>query len=80
MEAFIRKWGNSPALRLPSVGLAEAGYCLNQRVDIIISRARIVIRPIENKSFELKQLVEGINEQNQQTEIDYGRPVGKEIL
>jgi antitoxin MazE len=26
MEAVIRKWGNSPALRLPTAALKEAGY------------------------------------------------------
>jgi antitoxin MazE len=28
MEAVIRKWGNSPALRLPSAALKEAGFAL----------------------------------------------------
>ena len=30
MEAVIRKWGNSPALRLPSAALKQAGYTLEQ--------------------------------------------------
>jgi antitoxin component of MazEF toxin-antitoxin module len=28
MEAVIRKWGNSPALRLLSAALKEAGFAL----------------------------------------------------
>lgn len=33
MEAIIRKWGNSPALRLPTSVLKEAGYRLEQKVE-----------------------------------------------
>ena len=32
MEAVIRKWGNSPALRLPSAALKEAGFALELKV------------------------------------------------
>ncbi len=47
MEAVIRKWGNSPALRLPTNVLREASYELEQKVDLIVSRDRIVIQPSE---------------------------------
>ena len=33
MEALIRKWGNSPALRLPTTVLKEAGYHIEQKVE-----------------------------------------------
>ena len=45
MEAVIRKWGNSPALRLPTAVLKEAGYQLEQKVDLVVSRGRIIIQP-----------------------------------
>ena len=45
MEAVIRKWGNSPALRLPTALLKEAGYELEQKVDLVVSRGRIIIQP-----------------------------------
>ena len=47
MEAVIRKWGNSLALRLPATVLKEAGYQLEQKVDLIVSRGRIIIQPSE---------------------------------
>ena len=40
METVIRKWGNSPALRVPTAVLKEAGYQLEQKVDLVVSRAR----------------------------------------
>ncbi len=31
METVIQKWGNSPALRVPTAVLKEAGYQLDQK-------------------------------------------------
>ena len=80
MEAVIRKWGNSPALRLPSSALKEAGYVLEQKVELLVSRGRIVIQPSENVTYDLEQLVAGITAANSHSEISFGKPVGKEAF
>jgi antitoxin MazE len=46
--ATIRKWGNSPALRLPALALKEAGLSLQQKVTVTVSRGSIVIEPSEH--------------------------------
>ena len=46
MEAFIRKWGNSPALRLSNAALKQTVYTLEQKVGFV-SRGGIVIHPSE---------------------------------
>jgi antitoxin MazE len=78
MEAVIRKWGNSPALRLPSSALKEAGFALEQKVELIVSRGRIVIQPSENVPYSLDCLLAGITAGNAQAEVSFGAPVGKE--
>jgi antitoxin MazE len=80
MEAVIRKWGNSPALRLPSAALKEAGYALEQKVELIVSRGRIVIQPSENVTYSLDSLLAGITPANAHSELIFGAPVGKEAL
>lgn len=80
MEAVIRKWGNSPALRLPSAALKEAGYVLEQKVELVVSRGRIVIQPSENVNYSLDELLAGITAANAHGEISFGPPVGKETL
>ncbi|MFM1788641.1 MAG: hypothetical protein RLZZ166_1108 [Pseudomonadota bacterium] len=80
MEAVIRKWGNSPALRLPTAILREAGYQLEQRVDLIVSRGRIVIQPSEKVEYDLDALISGINAANLHEEASFGSPVGNEAL
>lgn len=80
MESVIRKWGNSPALRLPTAVLKEAGYQLEQRVDLVVSRGRIIIQPSKKIEYDLDTLVSGIHASNAHDEISFGRPVGKEAL
>jgi antitoxin MazE len=80
METVIRKWGNSPALRLPTSLLREAGYRLEQRVEVTVSRGRIVIQPVAKVEYDLDALVGGITDANSHDEVSFGRPVGKEAL
>ncbi len=80
MEAVIRKWGNSPAVRLPTNVLREAGYQLEQKVDLIVSRGRIVIQPSEKVEYDLDDLISGINSSNVHNEVSFGSPVGNEVL
>lgn len=80
MEAVIRKWGNSPALRLPTSVLKEAGYQIEQKVELIVSRGRIVIQPSEKVEYDLDALIGGINAANVHDEASFGSPVGNEAL
>jgi antitoxin MazE len=80
MQAVIRKWGNSPALRLPSAALKEAGYALEQKVELVVSRGRIVIQPSEQVTYSLDKLLAGITTDNSHGEFSFGKPVGKEAM
>ena len=74
MNAIIRKWGNSPAIRLPSAVLKAAGYRLNQRVELVVSRSRIDIRPSSTVEYDLEELVSGINADNIHAEVCFDEP------
>jgi antitoxin MazE len=80
MEAVIRKWGNSPALRLPVSALKEAALSLEQKVTIKVTRGRIVIEPSKQVAYDLNELLAGITTQNAHAEVGFGKPVGKEML
>jgi antitoxin MazE len=80
MEAVIRKWGNSPALRLPVSALREAELSLEQKVNIIVTRGRIVIEPIGKIEYDLNELLGCITIQNSHAEVSFGKPVGKEAF
>lgn len=80
MHAVIRKWGNSPALRLPTSLLKEAGYQLEQTVELRVASGRIIIQPSDKVEYELDALIEGITAANVHDEAGFGPPVGKEAL
>ena len=80
MEAVIRKWGNSPAVRLNSAAMKAAAFDIEQHVTIKATKGRIVIEPSETLDFKLEDLVAGITRQNVHDEVDFGQPVGREAL
>lgn len=79
MEAIIKKWGNSPALRLSASVMKEAHLELDQKVSVRIQRGKIVIEPITHKEYKLDELVAAITPANVHSETEFGQPVGKEI-
>lgn len=80
MEAVIRKWGNSPALRINATVMKIASFDIEQRVTIKATKGRIVIEPAGKLDFKLEDLVAGITRANVHDEVVFGGPVGKEAL
>jgi len=79
MQAIIKKWGNSLALRIPKLFASDANLKLNEMVDISIDKGSIIITPIDEKEYSLEKLLKGVNKSNIHGEFDTGAPVGKEI-
>lgn len=80
MEGIIRKWGNSPALRLPAAAMKEAAFSPEQKVSLTVTRGRIVIEKSARIEYDLGALVDGITAKNSHAEVSFGKPVGKESL
>ncbi len=49
-------------------------------VDIREEGGRIVIEPIKDREFDIEHLLARITPQNLHAEIDFGAPLGKELL
>ena len=80
MDAVIRKWGNSLAVRLPMSVVNEAHFNLEQKVSIVAQDGRIIIEPISKAEYTLDQLVAGMTADNAHGEVSFGAPVGREAL
>lgn len=78
METTLKKWGNSPALRLPVALLREADMALEQKVSVTVTDGRIVIAPCRRVAYDLDALLDGITPHNRHAAVDTGTPVGKE--
>lgn len=80
MDAVIRKWGNSPAVRINAAAMRAAAFDLEQRVTIKATKGRIVIEPADRLEFKLEDLLAGITARNRHAAVDFGGPVGNEAL
>lgn len=78
MGVFIRKWGNSAAVRLPASALAAAGIAVDDPVEVREQDGRIVIERARPAQVDLASLIEGITPENRHEETDWGPPVGHE--
>ncbi|MFZ2854613.1 MAG: AbrB/MazE/SpoVT family DNA-binding domain-containing protein [Rhodocyclaceae bacterium] len=74
---LVKKWGNSPAVRIPTAIMKSAHLSLNQPVEVRASNGRVIIEPAA-PSYDLETLVAGITSENCHFEVDFGAPQGKE--
>jgi len=75
----VKKWGNSPAVRLPATIMKSAHLALDQAVDIRVENGRVIIEPVV-ATCSLKDLIAGITPENRHSEVDFGPPQGMETL
>lgn len=78
MRVFIKKWGNSAAVRIPASVMAVANISIDTKVDIREESGRIIIEPIQED--ELAMLVADIKPDNLHNEVDFGPTLGKEVF
>ena len=76
---FVKKWGNSPAVRLPMAVMEAAHLSIEQPVEIRAENGRIVIEPAV-PTYNLDELLAGISAKNRHSEMDFGQPQGRELL
>jgi antitoxin MazE len=75
----IGRWGNSHAVRLPRDVLDAAGIAPDADVKLSAEPGRIVVAPVRRKP-SLDELLARLKPGSSTEEIDYGRPVGREVL
>ena len=76
---LVKKWGNSPAVRLPAAVMEAAHLVLNQAVEVRAENGRVIIEPAV-PSYSLDDLLARITPENRHTELDFGTPQGTELL
>lgn len=80
MRVIVKKWGNSASVRIPAGIMKAANLGLDDAVDVREEDGRIVIEPIRNGAYDLTRLLAGITPENRHGEVDFGAPVGSELL
>lgn len=81
MHTTIQKWGNSQGIRLPKLLLDIANLTDNDAVEVIAENNSIIIKKADNKRKHksIQERFKGFEGDYVFEEIDWGKPVGKEI-
>jgi len=79
MDATVKKWGNSLAIRLPRAFAEQLGLADGTAVDLSLTEGGLLLTPARPAP-RLDDLLAGVTRRNLHGEVDTGRAVGREVL
>jgi antitoxin MazE len=77
MAVTLQKWGNSVGVRLPRPMLEQVGLKEGSPVEVLVEGDHLVIR---RRRLKLAELLAQCKPENRPDPIDFGPPVGREII
>jgi len=80
MGVQVKKWGNSAAIRIPSAIMAAAALNVGQEVEVREEGGRLIIEPVLKPVYTLEELLAGMKPETFHEKVDFGPPVGNELL
>ena len=81
MQTTIVKWGNSRGIRLPKLLLDSVNLSDNDMVEVTAKDSSLIIKKSENKKAyqTIQERFKDFHGDYEPIEVDWGKPVGKEI-
>jgi len=79
ITTHLRKWGNSLAVRFPQSLLAQLNIQVDGELEISVEEGRLILTPVNKPKYSLDDLLAQITLESLHDEIDFGKPVGKEV-
>jgi len=81
MVTKVQKWGNSQGLRITRQVLEDAGIEVGDEVDVTARDGVILIAPVRRVRGKrsLQELVSRIPKDYEVSEVEWGKPAGKEV-
>lgn len=78
MRTTIQKWGNSQGIRIPKILLDTVHWKDSEQLVLSVEQDKIIIEKAKPRK-TLKELFADFDGEYTPVEIDWGKPVGKEI-
>lgn len=75
----VQKWGNSLGVRVPKALADQLGLHDGSEIEMVLRGGEIVISPVRRR-FELADLLAGCTAENRPEPVEWGPPMGREIL
>ncbi|MEO5360835.1 MAG: AbrB/MazE/SpoVT family DNA-binding domain-containing protein [Nitrospirota bacterium] len=79
MVKTIYNLGRSVAVVIPQMIAQNLNMSSGTQVEITEHEGAIIVRPVKNGFKTLDELINDITIENRHDEMDYGRPVGREV-
>ena len=80
MRATLKRIGNSIVLPLPKNVVARLRLKDGQRCKLVIASDELTVRFHHRRKWTAAELLKGVSPRMVKGEIDWGRPVGKELI
>ena len=79
MDTQLKTWGNSQGVRLSREIISEAGFKVDDRLDVFVTRGQIILqKPFHHRSLRERMEAYG-GKLYTDVDIDYGTPVEGEL-
>lgn len=78
MPIKIAKWGNSLGIRIPKHLAEQVKLQEGDEIEISTAEDKLIVTPLKRKKYTLEELLEGMEEKNLHSEIDWGETMGRE--
>ncbi|MBK0019494.1 type II toxin-antitoxin system antitoxin MazE [Kosakonia sp. S42] len=76
----VKRWGNSPAVRIPAALMQALNLNIDDEISIELVEGKLIIEPVRQEvSYTLAGLLAGVTPENLHEPVEWGEPVGKEI-
>ncbi|HVH85744.1 MAG TPA: AbrB/MazE/SpoVT family DNA-binding domain-containing protein [Terriglobales bacterium] len=79
MKSRATRWGNSLGVRVPKILAGKAGLRVGDEVEKNVSGPGHIEIRSRKAALTIEQLVAGITRKNRHSEIDWGKPTGREV-
>ena len=80
MRTSVQKWGNSLAIRIPKAFASDLGIEQDAAIDLSMEDGALVLRPTHVGRYNLETLLSEVTDENIHPVVDWGTPMGKEVL
>jgi antitoxin MazE len=79
VEARVKMWGHSLAVRIPKPLAVEVGLGPDSLVEISLVDNKLVVTPLDEPAWTLESLLAQVTEDNIHGEVDTGPAIGNEV-
>lgn len=76
---LVKKWGNSPAVRLPDSVMEATHLTLDQAADVRFEQGQVIIEPVK-PAYAIQALIADLTAENRHGEQGFGVAEGRELL